>query len=199
MGVGGGLAFSLDSLICNCNLQGAAAISFCVKQRHKCICLGSVSSAATHSGRQTAISRTNNIPSSEGRTRLFKCMRCNLKRVPPPPTAIPKRSPAPSDPALPSAATGFIDFTPITHANHVRTRKQNARFRILPAAAARAQTAAERLTIFTLINSVNTACRGRIYTHDYIALIKKRGKKSRGSRWRRRGGNRQPAGDAHRH
>lgn len=83
--------------------------------------------------------------------------------------------------------TGFIDFTPITHANHVRTRKQNPRFRIL-AAAARAQTAAERLTIFTLINSVNKACRGRIYTHDYIGLIKKRGKKSRGSRWRRRVG-----------
>lgn len=43
--------------------------------------------------------------------------------------------------------------------------------------------------IFTLINSVNKACRGRIYTHDYIGLIKKKGgEKRRGSRWRRRRG-----------
>lgn len=30
--------------------------------------------------------------------------------------------------------------------------------------------------IFTLINSVNKACRGRIYTQDYIGLIKKKEK-----------------------
>lgn len=39
-----------------------------------------------------------------------------------------------------------------------------------------AQTAAERLMIFTLINSVNKACRGRIYTQDYIGLINKKKK-----------------------
>lgn len=35
--------------------------------------------------------------------------------------------------------------------------------------------------IFTLINSINKACRGRIYTHDYIGLIKKK-KKTEGVR-----------------
>lgn len=33
--------------------------------------------------------------------------------------------------------------------------------------------------IFTLINSVNKACRGRIYTQDYIGLIKKKKKKKK--------------------
>jgi len=39
--------------------------------------------------------------------------------------------------------------------------------------------------IFTLINSVDEACRGRIYTQDYIGLIKKKEEEA-GERRRRR-------------
>lgn len=63
--------------------------------------------------------------------------------------------------------------------------------------------------IFTLINSINKACRGRIYTHDYIGLIKKEeeeagegGKitKREEERWEQtQAGNRQPGADTHRH
>lgn len=43
-----------------------------------------------------------------------------------------------------------------------------------------AQTAAERLMIFTLINTVNKACRGRIYTQDYIGGVVEEEKKKKG-------------------
>lgn len=47
--------------------------------------------------------------------------------------------------------------------------------------------------IFTLINSINKACRGRIYTRDYIGSIKKE-KKNRGeAAW---GDNKEGGGDA---
>lgn len=49
--------------------------------------------------------------------------------------------------------------------------------------------------IFTLINSVNKACRGRIYTHDYIGLIKKR-KKRQVKRGDNKGGGGEAGGDA---
>lgn len=72
------------------------------------------------------------------------------------------------------ATTGLIDFTPITHAKHAHAHV-NKCTHCIP----HAQTAAERLMIFTLINSVDKACRGRIYTQDYIGLIKKKRKKEK--------------------
>lgn len=50
--------------------------------------------------------------------------------------------------------------------------------------------------IFTLINSVNKACRGRIYTHDYIGLIKKKRERERKKRQVRRGDNKGGGGEA---
>lgn len=49
--------------------------------------------------------------------------------------------------------------------------------------------------IFTLINSVNKACRGRIYTHDYIGLRKKKrgGEKEEAGE---EGGNKEGGGEA---
>lgn len=57
-----------------------------------------------------------------------------------------------------------------------------------------ASTAAKRLMIFAFINSINKACRGRIYTRDYIGLIKKREKKDRAGE--AVGGNKDGGGDA---
>lgn len=48
--------------------------------------------------------------------------------------------------------------------------------------------------IFTLINSINKACRGRIYTHDYIGLIKKKEKNGGGKA--AGGDNKEGGGDA---
>lgn len=58
---------SLDSLISNCNLQRTSEISFCVKEQHKCICLGSVSSPEDIQNDRNAISSINNIPCSAAR------------------------------------------------------------------------------------------------------------------------------------
>lgn len=57
--------------------------------------------------------------------------------------------------------------------------------------------------ISTLINSVNKACRGRIYTQDYTGLIKKGEKKKwvKGKNNKERGGgeaeSKQPGGETH--
>lgn len=72
------------------------------------------------------------------------------------------------------ATTRLIDFTPITHANHVHARKQmHALYISLSLSNAHTHRQLQSDLIFTLINSINKACRGRIYTHDYIGLIKK--------------------------